>query len=59
GGTNIFGSGIVNGTNNLGNLFILQELFGNDSVFDGGNKDLGDLFVLDQLFGGSSNGLFR
>lgn len=45
--------------NNLGDLFILDRLFSNDTgVLDSGNTDLGDLFLLDRLFG-NGNGVLN
>lgn len=48
----------------LGDLFVLDRLFGNDGgIFTGGNNtSLGDLFILDQLFngnGGFGGGIFN
>lgn len=43
-------------TSNLGNLLILDSLFGGNSTLGGSNSNLGNLLILDQLFGtGSSN----
>jgi len=58
--------GLFGDSANLGDLFILDELFNNGGgdILNGGDNDLGDLFILDQLFSnnggmfGGTNGLF-
>ena len=58
-------NGNVLGNNTLGNLLILDQLFGgnngggifgNGGVLGNGGSTLGNLFILDQLFGGNGNG---
>jgi len=49
--------GLFGGSGNLGNLFILEELFGDSDIFGSGDLDLGDLFILDALFGGGTGGM--
>ncbi|OGZ27438.1 MAG: hypothetical protein A2365_03105 [Candidatus Nealsonbacteria bacterium RIFOXYB1_FULL_40_15] len=51
--------GIFNGGNNLGDLFILSELFGGGDILGGGDTDLGDLFILQSLFGNGTGNLFN
>lgn len=50
-------NGLNNNRTNLGDLFVLDQLFGRNSGILGSNTggtNLGNLFVLDQLFGGTS-----
>ncbi len=57
---NILDGGLFNGNDmDLGDLFLLDRLFGDNSgIFGGGGTDLGDLIILDELFG-NDNGIFN
>jgi len=52
---------ILDGNNSdLGDLFVLDQLFGNgDGVFNGNGNNLGDLFILNELFGDGDGGIFN
>lgn len=43
-------AGIFGSNTDLGDLFLLQKLFSNDSLVGGDKMELGDLFILDRLF---------
>jgi hypothetical protein len=54
----VFGDGDSN--SNLGDLFILSELFGDgNGMFGNGDRNLGDLFILNELFGDGGDGMFN